>query len=397
MLYRPEDFDRLTDERWSAKRVLAGIREIVADTDEALLGPRRLWRADPWDLWRTPSPLKSLYVGAAGVLWALDDLRRRGHASTRLDLARLATSVLDLSRARPEVPKGIDVPEPAESALLTGETGILLVAYRIAPGPSLADDLYRRVRANVANESNELMWGSPGTMVAASRMLEWTDDARWRDAWNESAAALLERRDADGLWTQRLYGTTERYLGPAHGYVGNVLALEERLDARRRAALRRSARALLARTAIVENGLANWPPVDRPALPSANGEIRVQWCHGAPGIVTSSAAYLDEELVLAGAELTWRAGAHRDEKGASICHGTAGNGYALLKAFARTGDERWLGRARRFAVHALAQVRRQREERGSGRYSLFTGDLGVALYAADCLDARPAYPVVEPD
>lgn len=397
MLYRPEDFDRPTDERWSAKRVLAGIREIVADTDDALLGPRRLWRADPWDLWRTPSPLKSLYVGAAGVLWALDDLRRRGHASTRLDLARLATSVLDLSRARPEVLKGIDVPEPAESALLTGETGILLVAYRIAPRPSLADDLYRRVRANVANESNELMWGSPGTMVAASRMLEWTGDARWRDAWNESADALLERRDADGLWTQRLYGTTERYLGPAHGYVGNVLALEERLDARRRAALRRSARALLARTAIVENGLANWPPVDRPALPSANGEIRVQWCHGAPGIVTSSAAYLDEELVLAGAELTWRAGAHRDEKGASICHGTAGNGYALLKAFARTGDERWLGRARRFAVHALAQVRRQREERGSGRYSLFTGDLGVALYAADCLDARPAYPVVEPD
>lgn len=395
MLYRPEDFDRLTDERWSAKRVLAGIREIVADTDDALLGPRRLWRADPWDLWRTPSPLKSLYVGAAGVLWALDDLRRRGHAATRLDLARLATSVLDLSRARPEVLKGIDVPEPAESALLTGETGILLVAYRIAPRPSLADDLYRRVRANVANESNELMWGSPGTMVAASRMLEWTGDARWRDAWSESADALLERSDADGLWTQRLYGTTERYLGPAHGYVGNVLALEERLDARRRAALRRSARALLARTAVVENGLANWPPVDRPALPSANGEIRVQWCHGAPGIVTSSAAYLDEELVLAGAELTWRAGAHRDEKGASICHGTAGNGYALLKAFARTGDERWLGRARRFAVHALAQARRQREERGSGRYSLFTGDLGVALYAADCLDARPAYPVVE--
>lgn len=397
MLYRPEDFDRPTDERWSAKRVLAGIREIVADTDDALLGPRRLWRADPWDLWRTPSPLKSLYVGAAGVLWALDDLRRRGHASTRLDLVRLATSVLDLSRARPEVPKGIDVPEPAESALLTGETGILLVAYRIAPGPSLADDLYRRVRANVANESNELMWGSPGTMVAASRMLEWTGDARWRDAWNESADALLERRDADGLWTQRLYGTTERYLGPAHGYVGNVLALEERLDARRRAALRRSARALLARTAIVENGLANWPPVDRPALPSANGEIRVQWCHGAPGIVTSSAAYLDEELVLAGAELTWRAGAHRDEKGASICHGTAGNGYALLKAFARTGDERWLGRARRFAVHALAQVRRQREERGSGRYSLFTGDLGVALFAAACLDGDPAFPVLDAD
>jgi hypothetical protein len=75
--------------------------------------------------------------------------------------------------------------------------------------------------------------------------------------------------------------------------------------------------------------------------------------------------------------------------------GTAGNGYAFLKVFARTGDERWLERARRFAVHALGQVRRSRVRRGRGRYSLWTGDLGVALYAADCLDGRSAYPIVD--
>ena len=69
-----------------------------------------------------------------------------------------------------------------------------------------------------------------------------------------------------------------------------------------------------------------------------------------------------------------------------------GNGYAFLKAFTRTGDERWLDRARRFAVHALAQVRRLRAERGRGRYSLWTGDLGVALYAAECLDGGSVYP-----
>jgi Lanthionine synthetase C-like protein len=80
------------------------------------------------------------------------------------------------------------------------------------------------------------------------------------------------------------------------------------------------------------------------------------------------------------------------EKGPSICHGTAGNGYAFLKAYARTGDERWLGRARRFAVHALDQVRRLRADRGRGRYSLWTGDLGVAIYVADCLEGRAAYP-----
>jgi len=60
------------------------------------------------------------------------------------------------------------------------------------------------------------------------------------------------------------------------------------------------------------------------------------------------------------------------------------------KTFERTGDERWLERARAFAVHALEQA-----ERMPSRYSLFTGAIGVALYAADCIDARPRFPVLE--
>ena len=95
------------------------------------------------------------------------------------------------------------------------------------------------------------------------------------------------------------------------------------------------------------------PGSPRPRLASANGRTRLQWCTGAPGIVAGAWEYLDEELLLAAAELIWRAGAHGDEKGHGICHGTAGNGFALLKVFARTGDDRWLERARRFAVHAL--------------------------------------------
>jgi hypothetical protein len=65
------------------------------------------------------------------------------------------------------------------------------------------------------------------------------------------------------------------------------------------------------------------------------------------------------------------------------------------RPFGRTGDERWLDRARRFAVHALGQVERWRETRGSGRYSLWTGDLGAALFAVDCLEARAEVPVVD--
>jgi hypothetical protein len=395
LLYRPEDFEPLTDEPWDEARIRAGIEEIVADADAALRGPKLLWPAHDWDRWRATSPLKDLYCGAAGVLWALAELRARGYAETRLDLGNLALRVLERHRARPDLGSWTDLPEPRESALLAGEAGILLVAFRLTRSEEFADALHARVRENLHNEADEIMWGVPGTMIASRFMLAWNGEDPWRDAWIESADALLARRDERGLWTQRLHGQTHQFLAPVHGVTGNVQSLLALLDDARAETLRRTTASILHETAFVEGELANWPPVPRDELASMNGDIRLQWCHGAPGILCAAASYLDEELVLAGAELTWRAGAHRDAKGAGICHGTAGNGYALLKTFERTGDERWLERARRFAVHALAQVRRQRAARGRGRYSLFTGDSGVALYLASCLDADAAFPVLD--
>ena len=56
------------------------------------------------------------------------------------------------------------------------------------------------------------------------------------------------------------------------------------------------------------------------------------------------------------------------------------------------GDERWLERARAFAAHAVEQVDRERREVGRGRYTLWTGDPGTALYLADCLDGAGDFP-----
>jgi hypothetical protein len=130
----------------------------------------------------------------------------------------------------------------------------------------------------------------------------------------------------------------------------------------------------------------------------ANDVIRVQWCHGAPGVVSSVASAAVEDSVFtglleAGGELIWRAGPL--VKGSGLCHGTAGNGLAFLALHRRTGDERWLERARRFAVHALEQVERGRERYGGGRHSLWTGDIGVAVMAQSCLDARPGMPTLD--
>jgi lanthionine synthetase-like protein len=391
VLYIPEAFEALVDDRWDEARVRAAIGTIVADVDE-VFDRVTLWPAAEADADGAPAPLKDLYCGAAGVVWALDALRRRGQAETRIDLAVVAGRVLELQRERPDYLAWGAVPMPAESSLFCGETGLLLLSWRLAPSAELADLLLERVRTNLANEAEELMWGSPGTLVAAHVMHGWTGEDRWLEAWRESAEALRSRRDPNGLWTQRLYGADPRQIvGPAHGLVGIVFALLQGEDDEQ---LARETAAVLASEAVVEDGLANWPAVAGGPL-ERNDQIRVQWCHGAAGVVSTAAAYLDEELLLAGAELVWRAGAHGPEKGAGLCHGTAGNGYALLAAFEHTGDERWLERARRFAVHALAQAAGERSEAGRGRYSLLTGDLGVALYAASCLDGDARFPVLD--
>ena len=391
-LYRPEAFERLTETPWDEARARDRIRGVVADADAAWRGPSLFWKAHDWDGWHGTSPMKNLYVGSAGVLWGLDQLRRRGQAETALDVAELAVRNLELFRKRPDYLKiaAYPPPEPRDSSLFLGEAGILLVTWRLAPGSELADDLYERVRANASNEAEEVFWGAPGSLIAAHAMYRWTNDERWRTAWDQLAEALLARRGDDGLWSQHLYRQEYESLTPPHGLTGIVRALLPLLGDTQARRLQRESAAILADSAQREDGVANWPPRPRPDLASPDGEIRLQWCAGAPGIVTAAADYLDEDLLLAGAELAWRAGPHGEEKGPNICHGTAGNGHAFLKAFERTGDERWLDRARRFAMHALEQV-----DRMQSRYSLFTGGIGTALYAADCIEARAQYPILD--
>jgi hypothetical protein len=386
VLYPAEHHEPLTDEQWDGAGARDRIRAIVADADAAF-DPESLWPAHEWDVFQATAPLKNLYVGASGVIWALDVLRRRGYAETEIDLAAAAQRTLETWRERPDFAKWSDLPSTPHAALLTGESGPLFVAWRLQPSADLAGDLLARVRENARNEAIEVMWGAPGTMLAARAMHEWTGEQRWADAWQESAEALWSSREADGLWTIRIYGMERRGLGPPHGLVGNVLALRPALDDEQRKQLDRESAEVLARTAVREDGLANWPT----DVTEDAGDLKLQWCDGAPGVVSSAASYLDEDLLLAGAELIWKAGPPGMEKGSALCHGTAGNGFALLKAFERTGDEEWIERARRFAVHALEQV----ERRGQGRYSLWTGDVGVALFAAACLDENAAYPILE--
>jgi hypothetical protein len=394
VLYRTDAFEPLTDEQWDESRVRDAIAVIVGRAD-ASYDPVGLWR--PACRWDSPGPsMTTLHAGAAGVVWGLDVLRRRGHAETTLELEAVALRALERWREHPDFPLRSEPPVHTHASLFFGESGPLLVAWWLGRGQEHADALHARVLENVDNETNELMHGAPGTMYAARAMLDWTGDERWADVWRSSAEVLWERRDADGLWMYPPYG---RGLGASHGVGTNTNVLlqgGDLFDSERPAQLRQGTAAAIRRYAVFEDGLANWPiAAENEGVIGFDGQVRLQWCHGGAGVVSSTAAYLDEDLLLAGAEPVWAAGPPSMEKGPGICHGTAGNGYALLKVFERTGDELWLQRGRRFAVHALGQVERWNDERGRGRHSLWTGDIGAALFAADCLDVNTTVPIVD--
>ena len=376
-LWSPAEHEGLAGEPWSRGRARDTIAAICRDAEDAF-DADRLWPAHPLDYDVSRDELKTVYLGAAGMAWALEHLTLTGLHEPARDWPGVAGRLAAGAETLPP-------------SLLVGCTGILLAAWLLDnPSPAIADLLAEAVAANVGNETNELLWGSPGTMFAAAAMLERTGEERFAALWRKSAAQLLDMRDPDGCLTQELYGKTSRYFGAGHGFAGNAHALLQRpelLDDA--AAFAASAARVVVDQAIGDGETANWPPNAGGPLEVQPGAIRVQWCHGAPGIVTAFATGepANNELtrtLVAGGELTWRAGPLR--KGAGLCHGTAGNALAFLALQHRTGDELWLERARAFAMHAAAQVERSRASHGRGRYTLWTGDLGVAILIQRCLD-----------
>jgi hypothetical protein len=364
-LWRPAEHEPLEAGEWDVARAEEAIAAIVADAESAFDGSRWPWHpADGVD-----DASSSVYMGSAGMAWALHELGSPGWGDA-------AVSFIDAYRVQPLLEE-----EAVETSYHFGEIGIALVAFRLTRDAGVADRIHELVLTSPDSEANEVMYGTPGTMLVAEAMLAWVGEPRWDDAWRAAAERVEAARDPDGLWTARIGNHTGRYLGPAHGYAGNVRAFANRGPVEL---------SDLSPYLLREDGLANWLPTEG-ARPE---EIRVQWCHGAPGMVATLGDLLDLELAVAGGELTWRAGPLA--KGPGLCHGTAGNAYAFLVLHRRTGDEVWHDRARAFGMHAIAQIERERAATGRGRYSLFTGDIGVALFLRHLLDGEARFPTMGP-
>lgn len=400
MLYHEDRHEPLIDAAWSEAHAWAAIGDIVRDL-ESQSGDGVVWPVHPNDdEGDTPAGgFKGLYLGAAGILWALWYLQRVGSVKLTLD------PIAAIRRAVEEYFEAPDTGAPCDS-LFSGASGVLLVASRLTGENAWADRLFAKVESNLSHPSNEAFLGTSGTALAAWHLWRQTGEARWRELFAASQDRVWSTWTFDDeagcfLWTQDLFGARVQYLGAGHGLAGNVATLltggEVSGSVRYRETLDRTV-AMLEKYACRESGATNWPIATitpRPGRP----HMLMQWCHGAPGFVTSLARVhpgespaLDSMLNQAG-EAIWRAGPLR--KGSGLCHGTAGNGEALLGLYARTGDVRWLERARAFAMHAVVQQQRERAIHGAGRCSLWTGDAGLAVFLWQCITGKAGVPTLD--
>jgi len=397
-LFDPARHTQLTQARWDEQAARAAIDRIVGDS-LASFTPEGLWPAHALDEPAAPDARYSmLYVGAGGVIWALRQLARLGladPASTGFE-STIATLVAR-NRAVGETHHGT-------ASFLMGDSGLLLLQWMAGREARVADRLFDTVEGNLRHPARESLWGSPGSLLAAIHMARASGEGRWAELFQRGVLILLEEMEYDEtlaawVWRQDLYGRTRCFIGAGHGFAGNVYPVllgAEMLPAGLvNTFVERSLHTLDA-LALRADACANWHAVADPVA-NAGRLALTQDCHGAPGIAVRLASAPRtaqwDALLAEAAELTWRAGPLA--KGPGLCHGTAGNGYALLKLWTRTADPIWLDRARRFAMHAIEQVEDARLAHGQGRHSLWTGDVGVALYLAGCIAGDSAFPTLD--
>lgn len=385
MLYNKERHEKLTDNKWNKEKAVEVIDEIFNKTINDLT-EEKLWERITES--GESKYLTTQYVGASGTLIGLRRIAKFKNINLPVDEQQLIDRILkeyyDSHTSEDRAP-----------SLFLGESVILYLKYLITQDTEILNRLYEVIDNNTNNPVNEALWGSPGTMLLALEVYKSTGEEKWKELFLKSSDYLnsewhIHEELGYPIWTQDLYGEITHYVGAAHGFFGNVYPLLAGLDCMspesKRSILDKTTETTI-KSCVREGELANWPALFDREVPKK----LVQWCHGAPGVITSLTPYpVDhntevESLLKAAGELIWEAGPLTKKVG--ICHGTDGNGFAFLKLFERTQENKWLDRAKAFAMHAMGQRRND--------YSLWCGDIGFACYLASCCDLDSKIPGLE--
>lgn len=393
MLFDINRHEKLTESLWDEKCVRSEISAIIDDIQQHSL-PNASWPTHQLDAesYSNSGPKWSAYAGAAGTIHASQILRRYGYQVE--DYSDLLETVYQSFLENPDV--------SVEPGLQIGELGILMPALLAQPeNEELSKRVIRCMEQTLHLPLYEVTSGQTGMMHAALSLYRSTGKNCWKTLFIKGANSLMEHwlqdeNTGEWLWQSQVFGPKRHYYGACHGLTGNANILLEGADLLPKdhveLIIKRTV-STLEISAKHSGNLANWILCTKPDI----DKLLVQWCHGAAGIVTAMARTPQsnspeseqlERLLQQTGELVWEAGPLA--KGSNICHGTSGNGYSFLYLYKRWGRTVWLDRARKFAMHAIEQCQKDRQRYGVGRFSMWTGDAGLAIFLHHCLNPEQA-------
>ena len=208
-LYEPARHERTRGANWSEARACAAIEQVVAATHHAF-SAERLWPIHPFD--RSPErplSMKPLYFGAAGVIWAIDELGRRGAVEPGPDYSPTVRDLVkrhhDDLRANTELDNYMG---RETASYLIGDVGMLMLQWKMQRSDRIADRIHAALQGKVG-DARGLLWGAAGSMVAAVLMHERTSDPRWASVFVMHFDALWSRMRSDEsgcwAWVDELY------------------------------------------------------------------------------------------------------------------------------------------------------------------------------------------------
>ncbi len=394
-----------------AREVGDALLEAAVELDGGLAWRRRYEFADRTEF----GP--DIYGGTAGVALYLAELAWRTGDGRYADAAGGAARWL----AGPAWGRG-----RAQHGLHHGEAGIAWTFLRLAdrldtPGYVAAADLRMRRLRGAAAITNDLIYGTAGTVLALLAVHDATGDpahlAEARALGDEVLAAAVPGPGGLGCYWEVASATPGGpvlpLLGLMHGAAGIGLALahlgHHTGDARYLDAARATAELLLA-AARPEPSSTEIDDGD----PVAGGTMAVTWprhlgdppvglqahCHGAGGIgqfflwldrITPDARYRTAAAAAARAVADTRA---LDDR-SGICHGLSGTGHLMLDCHQAFGGSRWrdladecAGHLARFRVADRPGVHTMRGDASSP--DLLVGFAGVGSFLLRLADAGSA-------
>jgi len=368
----------------------------------------------------------SIYTGQCGIALALIELEDMGFFGKEKRTERLQAALLHSMQSLRKI-------HPKRVTFLEGVPGALAVTSVLCERLGKTEDSKRHLKEclkyakhanSLASSECEVLYGRCGYLFSLLYLRhKLKDDTIGREESRKIVKAVIAkgvkaaRKMKDSRLPHLYYEWYDKcYLGAAHGICGILkVLLHFRAEVEKEEGKEGMETLRKALLALLELKFETYN------MPSSLGSTRdklVHWCHGATGYVSlcllasqvfcggdkkgssngkdakDEASSSDSDTFMRHAKMfghvIWKRGILA-KKGLGLCHGTPGNGMALLSLYRATGDKMWLTRAEHFVSFLTANYSTL-VENSDNPWSLYTGALGAVMFiAGTTLPERSGY------